>query len=120
MRRLLSCLHRSVAGWTIRSPRIIDQAQAQGHAVEGPAADGLAGDDAEEDLDHVQPAAAGGGEVQVDAGVLRESGLDVGVLVGGVVVAHHVQLDPGVGLGDLLEEGQELDVGVLLKALSSL
>ena len=49
-------------------------------------------------------------------GVLRQPGLDVGVLVGGVVVAHDVQLDSRVGLGDLLEEGQELLVGVLLEA----
>ena len=32
----------------------------------------------------------------------------VGCLWVGVVVTHHVQLDPGVGLGDLLEKGQEL------------
>jgi hypothetical protein len=38
--------------------------------------------------------------------------LDVGVLVGGVVVGHHVHLDPGVGAGDLFEERQELGVGV--------
>ena len=35
-----------------------------------------------------------------------------GVLVGGVVVDHHVQLAPRVGLGDLLEEPQELLVPV--------
>ena len=38
------------------------------------------------------------------------------MLVDAVVVADHVQLDPGVGAGDLLEEGQELDVGVALEA----
>jgi hypothetical protein len=34
------------------------------------------------------------------------------VFVGGVVVADHVELHPGVGLGDLLEEGKELGVAV--------
>jgi len=87
-----------------------------GNAVERAAADGLAGDDPEEDLDHVQPGPGRGGEVQVDAGVLDQPGTHVGVLVRRVVVADHVQLDPGVGLGDLLEEGEELDVGVLLEA----
>jgi len=48
--------------------------------VEGAAADRLAGDDPEEDLHHVQPAAAGRGEVQLDPGVLGQPGLDVGVL----------------------------------------
>ncbi len=36
--------------------------------------------------------------------------------MGGVVVADHVQRDPGVGAGDSLEERQELDVRVLLLA----
>ncbi len=51
----------------------------------------------------------GRGEVDVDAGVLGQPGLDVGVLVGGVVVHHQVQLaSVGVGAGDLLEEREEL------------
>ncbi len=75
--------------------------------------DGLAGDDPEEDLDHVQPGPAGRGEVQGDPRILREPGLDVGVPVGGVVVADHVQRDPRVGSGDGLEEVQELGVRVL-------
>jgi hypothetical protein len=36
----------------------------------------------------------------------------LGVLVGGVVVADHVQLPARVGAGDLLEEGEELLVAV--------
>src|SRR3954468_11319863 len=75
-------------------------------------ADGLPGDDREEAFDEVEPAAAGWGEVDVDAGVLGQPRLDRGMLVGGVVVADEVQLDPRVGLGDLLEEGQELLVAV--------
>ncbi len=58
-------------------------------------------------IHHVQPAAAGRGEVQLDSEVPGQPGLDVGVLVGGVVVADHVQGDPGVGAGDSLEERQE-------------
>ena len=42
--------------------------------------------------------------------------LDLGMFVGSVVVGHDVQLDPGVGLGDQFEEGQELRVGVPLVA----
>ena len=53
-----------------------------------------------------------GREVQRDPGLLGQPGLDVGVLVGGVVVAHDVQLHPRVGLGDQLEEGEELLVAV--------
>jgi hypothetical protein len=45
----------------------------------------LAGDDGEEALDQVEPAAAGRGEVDVHARVLGQPGLDGGVLVGGVV-----------------------------------
>ena len=62
--------------------------------VEGAAADGLAGDDPEEDLDHVQPGPGGRGEVQRDPRVAGQPGRHRGVFVGGVVVAHHVQLAP--------------------------
>jgi hypothetical protein len=72
---------------------------------EGPAADGLSGDDAEEDLDHVQPRPRGRGEVQGDLRVLRQPRVDVRVLVGGVVVQHDVQFPARVGLGDLFHEG---------------
>jgi hypothetical protein len=41
-----------------------------------------------------------------------QSGLDPLVLVGGVVVQDHMQLPAWVGLGDELEEGQELAVAV--------
>jgi len=54
--------------------------------------------------------------MQRDAGVLGQPPLHVGVLVGGVAVAHDVEFAPGVGLGDELEERQELGVGVPLVA----
>ena len=41
-----------------------------------------------------------------------QPGLDPGVLVGGVVVHHHLQLPTRIGLGDELEEGQELAVAM--------
>ncbi len=49
-----------------------------------------------------------GGEVQRDPQVLRQPCLHRWVLVGGVVVADQVQRHPRIGLGDLLEERQEL------------
>ncbi len=73
-------------------------------------------DDAEEDLDHVQPGARGRCEVHRDARVLGQPGLDGGVFVGGVVVRDDVQLDPRVGLGDQLQEAEELGMGVSLVA----
>ena len=50
--------------------------------------------------------------MQADAGVLGQPGLHVRVLVGGVVVADDVKSLARVGLGDLLEEAQELLVAV--------
>ena len=44
-------------------------------------------------------------EVQVDPRVAGQPGLDLGVLVGGVVVEHDMQLPARVRLGDELEEG---------------
>jgi hypothetical protein len=49
-----------------------DRADQVGHRSEGAAAAGLAGDDAEEDLDEMQPRAAGRGEVQGDPWVLGQ------------------------------------------------
>ena len=59
-------------------------------AGEAAPADGLAGDDAEEDFDHVQPGPAGRGEVQGDPWVTGQPGTDRGMFVGAVVVAHQV------------------------------
>jgi hypothetical protein len=50
--------------------------------------------------------------VQLDAGMAAQPGLYLGVLVGGVVVQDHMQPPPRVGLGDELEEVQELAVAV--------
>lgn len=49
-------------------------------------------------------------------GLRSSQALTLGCFVGGVVVGHDVQLDPGVGLGDEFEEVQELGVGVSLVA----
>ena len=53
-----------------------------------------------------------GVKCRVTLGFFASQAADLGVLVGGVVVADHVQLDAGVGGGDLLEELQELLVAV--------
>ena len=45
-------------------------------------------------------------------GCLGQPGLNGRVFVGGVVVGHDVQRHPRIGLGDLLEERQELGVSV--------
>src|ERR1044071_2616789 len=45
------------------------------NGVEAAPADGLTGDDPEEDLDHVQPGPRCGGEVQRDPGVAGQPGL---------------------------------------------
>lgn len=50
--------------------------------------------------------------MQSDSRVFVQPRLGIGVLVGGVVVADDTQPHPGMGLGDQLEEGQELGVGV--------
>ncbi|GMA38617.1 hypothetical protein GCM10025883_06620 [Mobilicoccus caccae] len=50
--------------------------------------------------------------MDVDAGVGAQPVTDLDLLVRGVVIHHQVQLAVGVGLGDLLEEGQELLVAM--------
>lgn len=55
------------------------------------AADRLAFDDPEPDLDEVHPEGMGRGEVHDEPRVLVQPGLHVRVLVGGVVVHHQMQ-----------------------------
>ena len=64
-----------------------------GHAVEHTAADGVSGDQAEEAFDQVDPGGRGGREMEVEAGMAFEPGLDLGVLVGGVIVDNQVQIE---------------------------
>ena len=62
----------------------VDEGADRGDEVldrgEGSASDGLVGDDAEEDLDQVEPRPRGGGEVQCDAGVLASQAVTLGCL----------------------------------------
>src|SRR5665647_981518 len=64
-----------------------------GHAVKDAAAQGLFGELAKPALDEVQPGAARGGEVQMEARVLGEPGSDGCVFVGLVVVEDQMQLE---------------------------
>src|SRR3990172_4123468 len=56
----------------------LDRGDQLGDVVVGAAADLLAGEDREPDLDHVHPRGAGGGEVEVHAPVALEPALDLG------------------------------------------
>lgn len=51
--------------------------------------------------------------MQGDPGVTGQPRVQLRGFVSGVVVAHDVQLDPGVSLGHLLEERQKLLVAML-------
>src|SRR6478609_1088935 len=63
------------------------------HRGEAATADGLALDDAEPDLDQVQPGSGGRGEVDADPRVRCQPVADLDAFVRGVVVHHQVQLD---------------------------
>ena len=80
--------------WVFASVPAVDEGPDLGGEVAGrgerAAADGLALNNAEPDLDQVQPRAGGRGEVDVDPGICGEPGLHFGGLVGGVVVHHQV------------------------------
>jgi len=75
-------------------------------AAKDAAAQPVLGQVAEESLDHVQPRAACGREVHVKAGMAAEPALDLGVLMGGVVVHDHVDLL--FGRDDVVDDAQKL------------
>jgi hypothetical protein len=60
--------------------------------VEHTPADGLVGQVPKPPFDQIEPRGGGGGEVQVKPWVFGQPFLDVGMLVGAVVIADHVDL----------------------------
>jgi len=94
----------------------LDVSDQRSHGVERAAADGLAREDAEPGLDHVEPGGAGRREVEVDAGMSLEPRLDLGGLVRGRVVENDMEFAPIV-TGNLLEKTQEVTGGMTGAAL---
>src|SRR6516165_6885020 len=79
------------------------------NAAEDAAADGVAGDQAEEAFDQIDPGGRSRGEVEVEAGVALEPSLDLGVLVGRVVVDDEMQIEAFRRIAvDGAQEAQEL------------
>ncbi len=66
----------------------------------------ILGEVAEESFDHVEPAAAGGREVKMEALVARRPALDCRMFVGGIIVDDQVELFVGGRLA--IDETQEL------------
>ncbi len=92
---------------------LVDRGDQVGDAVEDAAADRFVGQLAEPALDEVEPGARGRGEVEVEAGVFGEPGVDVGVFVGAVVVEDQVQLSLARKLAvECAQELEELLVAV--------
>lgn len=74
---------------------------------------------AEESLDHVEPRSAGRREVHVEARMALEPGLDLRMLVGGVVVGDQMQVAPRRRFAiDLAQEFQPLLVPMPRQALA--
>ncbi len=70
-----------------------------GDAVKDAAADGILSDQAEEALDQIDPGRRSRREVEMEARVAFEPCLDLGMLVGCVVVHHDMQIKRFRGLG---------------------
>ena len=80
-----------------------------GDAVEDAASNGVIGDQAEEPFDQIDPGGRCRGEVEVEAGMALEPSLDLGVLVGRVVVDDEMQIERFEGVAvDGAQEAQEL------------
>src|SRR5436309_7691309 len=78
------------------------------HAFEDAAANGILCNEAEEALDLIEPGGGGRGEVEMDTLMPSQPRLDVGVLVGGVVVDDQMQVQVLGGIAvDGLEEAQD-------------
>ena len=79
----------------------------------------LRGEMAKESLPHVQPRRRGGGEMDVESFVAPQPSFHLGMLVGGVVVHHQMDLFVMGGLAlDQTQELQPLFMGVFRQASS--
>ena len=85
---------------------VIDRLDQFGHTAEDTPTNALVGEIAKEALDHVGPRCTGRGEAHVEAGVLLQPGLHVGVLVGGVIISGQMQFLAGGRL--IVNQPQEL------------
>src|SRR6266850_135338 len=90
----------------------LDVADERPDRVERAAADGLAGQDAEPRLHHVQPGRALGREVELNLRMFSEPGLDRGSRVRGRIVEDDMQRAAAVAMGEALHEAQEVSAGV--------
>jgi len=91
----------------------VDRSGEVRDAVEDAASDRFVGQFAEPALDEVEPGARGRDEVEVEARVTLEPRVDVGVLVGAVVVDDQVQLAVAGELAvEVAQELEELLVAV--------
>jgi len=86
----------------------IDVTDERLDGVEGAPANGLAREDSEPGLDHVQPGRALWGEVELDAGVLLKPLQDGGHSVSARVVEDDVELLARIASGQTLEEDEEV------------
>ena len=92
----------------VRGDEVVDALHELFDAGEGPASNGLVGDQGEESLDLVQPRTVGRDEVHVPARSGGQPSLDLRVAMCGVVVADAMNVQLGWhGLVDLAQEGQE-------------
>ena len=83
-----------------------------------PRADAVLGDQAEEALDLVEPGSRGRGEVHMEARMALQPGLDLGMLVGGVVVGDQVHVEVLRRLG--IDPAQELEPFLMAMARHAL
>ena len=98
---------------------VVDGRLQFGDALEDAPADGVLGDFGEEAFDLVQPGGRRRREVEMEAGVLFQPRLDLGMLVGGVVVDDQVDVEPLRRLAvEPAQETEELLVPVPLHALA--
>ena len=80
-----------------------------GGGLEGATTDGALGDEGEEAFDLVEPGGISGREVNVPTRTAGEPSLDLGMLVGGVVVDDEMDVELGRHISlDVAQKGEEL------------
>jgi hypothetical protein len=95
----------------VRADEAVDFFDEVGGGLEGATPDGALGDEGEEAFDLVEPGGIGGREVNVPTRTAGEPGLDLGMLVGDVVVDDEMDAELGRYIGlDLAQEGEAIRI----------
>ncbi len=98
--------------------KLLERCDQRGEVAKTRAANGVLGEVPKEAFHQIEPGGAGGGKMDMKAGMFPQPGFDLGMFVGGVIVANDMQSQIGRGL--LVNRREEFDPFLMSMSLVGL